>query len=90
MPEQVSWERAGGGGGGVPALAAVLQPAPNGSAGWCATGCSVLLERTKGGDAPSGWILEVVAWQPNFLGRASESAQEGDKPSVCRVRSGVP
>ena len=31
----------GGGGGGVPALAAALLPASNGSAGWCATGCSV-------------------------------------------------
>jgi len=27
-----------------------------------------VLERTKGGDAPGGGILEVVAWQPNFLG----------------------
>ena len=44
-----------------------------------------VLERTKGGDAPGGGILEVVAWQPNFLRRASESAQEGDKPSVCFV-----
>jgi hypothetical protein len=35
-------------------------------------------ERTKGGDAPGGGILEVVAWQPNFLDRARESAQEGD------------
>jgi len=49
-----------------------------------------VLERTKGGDAPGGGILEVVAWQSNFLGRASESAQEGDKPSVCRVRRCVP
>jgi hypothetical protein len=34
--------------------------------------------------------MEVVAWQPNLLGRASKSAQEGDKPSVCRIRRGVP
>jgi hypothetical protein len=32
--------------------------------------------------------MEVVVWQPNLLGRASKSAQEGDKPSVCRVRRG--
>jgi hypothetical protein len=47
-------------------------------------------ERIRGGGAPGGGIMEVVAWQPNLLGRASKSAQEGDKPSVCRVRRGVP
>ena len=52
--------------------------------------CVQVLERTQGGDDPGGGILEVVAWQPNFLVRANESAQEGDKPSVCRVRRGVP
>jgi hypothetical protein len=39
--EQVSWEHAGGG-GGAPALAAALPPAPDGSAGRSAAGCSVL------------------------------------------------
>jgi hypothetical protein len=34
--------------------------------------------------------MEVVAWQPNLLVRASKSAQEVDKPSVCRVRSCIP
>ena len=37
----VSWARAVGGGGGAPALAAALPPAPDGCAGWSATGCSV-------------------------------------------------
>ena len=48
--------------------------------------CVQVLERTEGGGAPGGGIMEVVAWQPNLLGRASTSAQEGDKPSVCRER----
>ena len=37
----VSWTRAGGGGCGAPAFATPLQPAPDGCAGWFATGCSV-------------------------------------------------
>ena len=52
--------------------------------------CVQVLERTEGGGAPGGGILEVVAWEPNFLSRSVESAQEGDKPSVCRVRRSVP
>ena len=51
---------------------------------------SQVLERAKGGDAPGGGILEVVAWQPYLLSRAGESAQEGHKPSVGRVCCGVP
>jgi hypothetical protein len=32
--------------------------------------CVQVLERIKGGGAPGGGIMEVVAWQPKVLGRA--------------------
>jgi hypothetical protein len=52
--------------------------------------CVQVLERIEGGGTPGGGIMEVVAWQPNLLSRASKSAQEGDKTSICRLRRGVP
>jgi hypothetical protein len=50
VPEPVSWESVGDSGGGVPALAAVLPPAPDGSAGRSAAGCSVLVLKHKAED----------------------------------------
>ena len=34
--------------------------------------CVHVLEHIKGRGDPGGWIMEVVAWQPNLLGRASK------------------
>jgi len=44
-----------------------------------------LLELAERGGHPGGWILEVVALQPDLLRRAGKCAQEGNKPGVRRV-----
>jgi hypothetical protein len=47
------------------------------------------LELAERGCSPCGWILEVVARQPDLLSRAGKGAQEGNKPGVggvcCRM-----
>ena len=45
-----------------------------------------LLELAERWGNPGGWILEVVARQPDLLSRAGKGAQEGNKPGVRRVR----
>jgi hypothetical protein len=43
------------------------------------------LELAERGGHPGGWILEVVARQPDLLSRAGKGAQEGKEPGVRRV-----
>jgi hypothetical protein len=45
-----------------------------------------LLELAERGGHPGGWILEVVARQPDLLSWAGKGAQEDNKPGVRRVR----
>jgi hypothetical protein len=45
-----------------------------------------LLQLAQRGGRPGGWILEVVARQPDLLSRAGKGAHEGNKPGVRRVR----
>jgi len=45
-----------------------------------------LLEVAERGGHSGGWILEVVARQPDLLSRVGKGAQEGNKPGVSRVR----
>ena len=45
-----------------------------------------LLEVAERGGHSGGWILEVVAQQPDLLSRVGKGAQEGNKPGVSRVR----
>jgi hypothetical protein len=42
-----------------------------------------LLQLAERGGDPGGWILEVVARQPDLLSMAGRGAQEGNKPGVC-------
>jgi hypothetical protein len=44
------------------------------------------LERARGGGGiQGGWIMEIVARQPDLLSRAGKGAQEGNKPGVGRT-----
>jgi hypothetical protein len=45
-----------------------------------------LLELAEREGNPGGWILEVVARQPDLLSRAGKGAQEGIEPGVRCVR----
>jgi hypothetical protein len=44
------------------------------------------LELAERGGHPGGWILEVVARQPDLLSGAGKGAQEGNEPGVRCVR----
>jgi hypothetical protein len=43
------------------------------------------LELAERGGSPCGWILVVVARQPDLLSREGKGAQEGKKPGVSGV-----
>ena len=50
-----------------------------------------LLELAERGGHPGGWILEVVAGQPDLLSWAGKGAQEGNKRGifcVCCITTG--
>ena len=44
------------------------------------------LELPERGNVPGGWILEVVARQPDVLSRAGKGAQESNEPGIRCVR----
>ena len=48
-----------------------------------------MLELAERGGVPCGWILEIAARQPDLLRRGGKGAEEGNKPSVGRVRRSV-
>jgi hypothetical protein len=48
------------------------------------------LKLAERGGVPGGWILEIVARQPDLLSRAGKGAEEGNKPGVGRLRHSVP
>jgi hypothetical protein len=51
-----------------------------------------MLELAERGGVPCGWILEIVARQPDLLSRAGKVAQEGNKTWCCSYmtpRAGV-
>ncbi len=41
-----------------------------------------MLELAERGGVPCGWILEIVARQPDLLSRGGKGAEEGNKPDV--------
>jgi hypothetical protein len=43
-----------------------------------------MLELAERGGVPCGWILEIVARQPDLLSRGGKGAEEGNKPGVGR------
>ena len=43
------------------------------------------LKLAERGGVPGGWILEIVARQPDLLSRAGKGAEEGNKPGVGRT-----
>ena len=48
-----------------------------------------MLELAERGGVPCGWILEIVARQPDLLSRGGKGAEEGNKPGVGRIRGSV-
>ena len=44
-----------------------------------------MLELAERGGVPCGWILEIVARQPDLLSRGGKGAGEGNKPGVGRT-----
>jgi hypothetical protein len=48
-----------------------------------------MLELAERGGVPCGWILEIVARQPDLLSKGGKGAEEGKNPGVGRIRRSV-